>query len=94
MTAEVHVLQLDDEMLESLYWQFDARRKGYDKWRSAPQSEREAFKRVMVQFANHSIRAELTSLRKELDPDPTPAPRPAWWPRFAGFWARVWSPGR
>jgi hypothetical protein len=37
----------EEERIELAYWRFDARRKGYGKWKSAPMSERDAFKAEM-----------------------------------------------
>ena len=34
-----------EEALEALYWEFDARVKGYGKWKLNRQSERDAFKK-------------------------------------------------
>lgn len=36
-----------DETLESAFWKFDAMHKGYNQWRHAPMSERDAFKAVV-----------------------------------------------
>lgn len=33
-----------EDRIEAAYWNFDARRKGYGQWASAPMSERDAFK--------------------------------------------------
>ena len=33
-----------EDVLETAYWLFDARRKGYGEWKGMPQSERDAFK--------------------------------------------------
>lgn len=35
-----------EDMAESAYWEFDARRAGMGKWQGMPQSERDAFKAV------------------------------------------------
>jgi hypothetical protein len=35
------------ELLEIMYWEFDARRKGYGEYKHRPQSERDAFKAVI-----------------------------------------------
>lgn len=32
---------------ERLFWEFDARRKGYSRWKGQPQSERDAFKTII-----------------------------------------------
>ena len=37
----------EEERLEAAYWRFDARHKGYWKWKEAPMSERDAFKAEM-----------------------------------------------
>jgi hypothetical protein len=34
----------NDDPAEGAFWRFDARRKGYNRWKGAPQSERDAFK--------------------------------------------------
>lgn len=36
-----------EDYAESAYWRFDARHKGYAEWKSAPMSERDAFKAEM-----------------------------------------------
>ncbi len=36
-----------EEKIEQLYWEFDARVKGYAKWKETPQTDRDAFKSVM-----------------------------------------------
>jgi len=33
-----------NSILEAGYWRYDAMVKGYDKWKSAPMTERDAFK--------------------------------------------------
>lgn len=33
-----------EDSAETAYWRFNARCKGFDKWKGAPQSERDAFK--------------------------------------------------
>ena len=37
----------EEERIEAAYWRFDARRKGYGRWKQAPMSERSAFKAEM-----------------------------------------------
>jgi hypothetical protein len=73
---------MNGDLLELLYWEFDARRKGYGEWRRVPQSERDAFKHVMVQFAAITARDELLAAVG-------PKPKPTF--RFRGFWSRVWE---
>lgn len=46
--------------LEAVFWEFDARRKGYGDWASHPQSERDAFKvSVCYILAKERRRAQL-----------------------------------
>ena len=45
---------------ESMYWEFDARKKGYGKWKGIPQSERDAFKAVIAHVCQH-IEAEASA---------------------------------
>ena len=37
----------EEDRIEAAYWRFDARRRGYGKWKAAPMSERDAFKAEM-----------------------------------------------
>lgn len=39
--------EINEGELEGAYWEFDARRKGYGRWRDAPMAERDAFKTVV-----------------------------------------------
>jgi hypothetical protein len=41
-----------EDAIEKAYWNFDARKKGYSKWRNLPQSERDAFKAEVRQVLN------------------------------------------
>lgn len=48
------------EILESAYWRFNARCKGYAEWKQTPQSERDAFKAEVL-----SVVASFTSETRE-----------------------------
>lgn len=37
----------EEDRIEAAYWRFDARHKGYGKWKASPMSERDAFKAEM-----------------------------------------------
>jgi uncharacterized protein YdbL (DUF1318 family) len=37
----------ESDAAERLYWEFDARKKGYGPWKTRPQSERDAFKQIL-----------------------------------------------
>ncbi len=39
-----------EDRIEYAYWMFDARRKGYSRWRGRPMSERDAFKAELRSF--------------------------------------------
>jgi uncharacterized protein YaiI (UPF0178 family) len=41
-----------EEMLEYMYFEFDARRSGYNQWKQNPQSERDAYKQTFRNFLN------------------------------------------
>lgn len=90
-----------DDPLEQAYWEFDARHKGYGRWREMPQSERDAFKAAVIGYEravqairDHrmlaTVRDELADIRRELE-TPAPLVRMRWPFRFSGFWRRVWQ---
>ena len=54
-----------ENRIEAAYWRFDARRKGYSYWQSAPMSERDAFKAEMRNaLAAEETRAEMRLVAK------------------------------
>lgn len=60
----------NDDPAEAAFWSFDARKKGYGRWKGAPQSERDAFKAeyraaiVAPQAANtDKVREAILALR-------------------------------
>ncbi len=52
----------EEERIEAAYWRFDARHKGYGKWKAAPMSERDAFKAEM----RNALAAEKTRAQMRL----------------------------
>ena len=52
----------EEDRIEAAYWRFDARHKGYGKWKTAPMSEREAFKAEM----RNALAAEKTRAQMRL----------------------------
>lgn len=44
-----------DDPAEAAYWEFDARRSGYNQWKGMPMSERDAFKAVVRKLAAETI---------------------------------------
>lgn len=49
-----------DDRIEAAYWRFDARHKGYSQWKTAPMSERDAFKAEMRNALEaEKVRAEM-----------------------------------
>lgn len=52
----------EEDRLEAAYWRFDARHKGYGKWKQAPMSERDAFKAEM----RNALSAEKTRAEMRL----------------------------
>lgn len=49
-----------EERLEAAYWNFDARRKGYGRWKNSRMSERDAFKAEMRNAIEaEKVRAEM-----------------------------------
>lgn len=50
----------EEDRIEAAYWRFDARHKGYGQWKTAPMSERDAFKAEMRNaLAAEKVRAEM-----------------------------------
>ena len=58
--AEQEPVDLSDA-LEAAFWEFDARRKGYGKWKHQPQSERDAFKGAAASVSAPVQQAKTTS---------------------------------
>jgi hypothetical protein len=52
----------EEDRIEAAYWRFDARRKGYGQWKTAPMSERDAFKAEM----RNALGAEKTRAQMRL----------------------------
>ena len=49
-----------EDRIEAAYWRFDARHKGYSQWKTAPMSERDAFKAEMRNALEaEKVRAEM-----------------------------------
>jgi hypothetical protein len=50
----------EEERIEAAYWRYDAKHKGYNEWKLAPMSEREAFKTEMRSaLAGEKVRAQM-----------------------------------
>lgn len=54
----------DEDYIESSYWIFDARRKGYGQWKRRPMSERDAFKAELRNAIHKERLAKLMPTRK------------------------------
>ena len=60
----------DADEAERLYWEFDARHKGYSEWKGQPQSERDAFKTIvrrLLREVEDTRRAALEEAAKVCD---------------------------
>jgi len=68
-----------EDRIEAAYWRFDARHKGYSQWKTAPMSERDAFKAEMRNaLESEKVRAEMRLVaRGWRRPDAPAAPAPA-----------------
>jgi len=68
-----------EDRIEAAYWRFDARHKGYSQWKTAPMSERDAFKAEMRNALEaEKVRAEMRLVaRGWRRPDAPAAPAPA-----------------
>lgn len=68
-----------EDRIEAAYWRFDARHKGYSQWKTAPMSERDAFKAEMRNALEaEKVRAEMRLVaRGWRRPDAPAAPDPA-----------------
>ena len=71
-----------EDRIEAAYWRFDARHKGYSQWKTAPMSERDAFKAEMRNALEaEKVRAEMRLVaRGWLRPDTPAAPASQWMP--------------
>jgi len=55
----------EEERIEAAYWRYDARHKGYNEWKLAPMSERDAFKAEMRSaLAGEKVRAQMRLVAK------------------------------
>lgn len=52
----------EEDRIEDAFWRFDARHKGYNQWKAAPMSERDAFKAEM----RNALAAEKTRAQMRL----------------------------
>jgi len=86
-----------EDRIEAAYWRFDARHKGYSQWKTAPMSERDAFKAEMRNaLESEKVRAEMRLVaRGWRRPDTPAAPAPAApvpdgmvpeWAAFLEYW--------
>lgn len=57
----------EEERIEAAYWRFDARHKGHGQWKTAPMSERDAFKAEL----RNALAAEKTRAQSRPSASPT-----------------------
>lgn len=57
----------NDDPAEAAFWRFDARKKGYGRWKGASQSERDAFKAEYRAAASTAVQAPVREV-----PEPNP----------------------
>lgn len=63
-----------EDRIEAAYWRFDARRKGYEQWKKAPMSERDAFKAELRNALEaEKVRAEMRLVARGWQPAAQPA---------------------
>jgi hypothetical protein len=68
-----------EDRIEAAYWRFDARRKGYEQWKKAPMSERDAFKAEMRNALEvEKVRAEMRLVARGWQPAAQPASAEPW----------------
>lgn len=61
-------LDAENDLAESAYWRFDARRAGYGRWDGIPMSERDAFKaevRNVIRTTRVMVASEISANIKE-----------------------------
>lgn len=64
-----------EDRIEAAYWRFDARRKGYEQWKKAPMSERDAFKAELRNALEaEKVRAEMRLVARGWQPAAQPEP--------------------
>jgi hypothetical protein len=63
-----------EDRIEAAYWRFDARRSGYEQWKKAPMSERDAFKAELRNALEaEKVRAEMRLVARGWQPAAQPA---------------------